>query len=93
MIDDNSKEFIARHIGPSQKDQEKMLQAVGAKSLDGLMKSTVPEKILLSEELRVSEPISENDALKKLKSISEKNEIFRNFIGMGYYNTYTPNVI
>jgi glycine dehydrogenase len=93
MIDDNSKEFIARHIGPSQKDQEKMLHAVGAKSLDDLMKNTVPEKILLSDELKVSEPISENDALKKLKSISKKNEIFRNFIGMGYYNTFTPNVI
>jgi glycine dehydrogenase len=93
MIDDNSKEFLARHIGPSQEDQEKMLQAVGAKSLNDLMKNTVPEKILLSEELKVDEPISENDALKKLKSISKKNEIFRNFIGMGYYNTITPNVI
>ena len=93
MIDDNSKEFIARHIGPSQEDQETMLQAVGAKSLDDLMKNTVPEKILLSEELKVDEPVSENDALKKLKSISKKNEIFRNFIGMGYYNTFTPNVI
>ena len=57
------------------------------------MKNTVPEKILLSEELKVSEPVSENDALKMLKSISKKNEIFRNFIGMGYYNTFTPNVI
>ena len=93
MIDDNSKEFLARHIGPSQEDQEIMLQAVGAKSLDDLMKNTVPEKILLTEELNVDEPVSENDALKKLKSISKKNEIFRNFIGMGYYNTFTPNVI
>jgi glycine dehydrogenase len=93
MIDDNSKEFLARHIGPSQKDQEIMLQAVGAKSLDDLMKNTVPEKILLSEELKVDEPVSENDALKKLKSISKQNEIFNNFIGMGYYNTFTPNVI
>ena len=93
MIDDNSKEFLARHIGPSQGDQEIMLQAVGAKSLDDLMKNTVPEKILLAEELKVDEPISENDALKKLKSISKKNEIFKNFIGMGYYNTFTPNVI
>jgi glycine dehydrogenase len=93
MIDDNSKEFLARHIGPSQGDQEIMLQAVGAKSLDDLMKNTVPEKILLSEELKVDKPISENDSLKKLKSISKKNEIFKNFIGMGYYNTFTPNVI
>ena len=60
MIDDNSKEFLARHIGPSKGDQEKMLQLVGAKSLDDLMKNTVPEKILLTEELKVDEPISEN---------------------------------
>ena len=93
MIDDNSKEFLARHIGPSKEDQETMLHMVGAKSLDDLMKNTVPEKILLAEELKVDEPISENDALKKLKSISKKNEIFKNFIGMGYYNTFTPNVI
>ena len=46
MIDDNSKEFLARHIGPSQEDQEIMLRTVGAKSLDYLMKNTVPEKIL-----------------------------------------------
>ena len=93
MIDDNSKEFLARHIGPSQADQEIMLQTVGAKSLDDLMKNTVPEKILLTDELKVDEPISENDALKKLKSISKKNEIFKNFIVMGYYNTFTLNVI
>jgi glycine dehydrogenase len=93
MIDDNSKEFIARHIGPSDEEQLKMLQTVGAKSLNDLMMKTVPEKILLSDELKIDEPMSENDALKKLKSISKKNEIFRNFIGMGYYNSLTPNVI
>ena len=37
--------------------------------------------------------MSENDALKKLKLLSMRNEIYRNFIGMGYYNTITPNVI
>src|SRR6056300_67913 len=93
MIDDNSKEFIYRHIGPSEKEQQKMLEAVGYKTLGNLMDNTVPEKILLKEELKIDEPLSENDALKKLKSISKQNEIFRNFIGMGYYNSFTPNVI
>ena len=93
MIDDNSKEFIARHIGPSDEEQSKMLSLVGAKNLDELIKNTVPEKILLKDELDIEEPSSENDTLKKLKSISKKNEIFRNFIGMGYYNSITPNVI
>ncbi|MBT3599818.1 MAG: glycine dehydrogenase (aminomethyl-transferring), partial [Candidatus Pelagibacter sp.] len=93
MIDNNSKEFIYRHIGPSEKEQKKMLEAVGYKTLENLMDNTVPEKILLKEELKIDEPLSENDALKKLKSISKQNEIFRNFIGMGYYNSFTPNVI
>ena len=57
------------------------------------MKNTVPEKILLKDELKIEEPLSENDALKKLKTISKQNKIFRNFIGMGYYNSFTPNVI
>ena len=92
MIDDNSKEFIYRHIGPSENEQAKMLEAVGYKTLDDLMKNTVPEKILLKEELKIDTPLSENDALKKL-NLFQKNEIFRNFIGMGYYNSFTPNVI
>ena len=93
MIDDNSKEFIKRHIGPSDEDQSKMLNYVGYKSLKDLMINTVPEKILLKEDLKIDEPLSENDALKKLKLISKKNKIFKNFIGMGYYNSITPNVV
>ncbi len=93
MIDDNSKEFINRHIGSSEADQLKMLQSVGYKSLHDLMRDTVPEQILLKDKLKIDDSISENDALRKLKSISKKNIIFRNFIGMGYYNSFTPNVI
>ena len=88
-----SKEFIYRHIGPNENEQAKMLELVGCKTLEDLMKNTVPEKILLKDELKIDAPLSENDALKKLKSISKKNIIFRNFIGMGYYNSLTPNVI
>ena len=69
MIDDNSKEFIKRHIGPSDVDQLKMLQYVGYNSLDELMQNTVPEKILLKDNLKIDQPLSENDALKKLKII------------------------
>ena len=93
MIDNNSKEFIYRHIGPTETEQQIMLKEVGYNSLDDLMKNTVPEKILLKDELKIEEPLSENDALKKLKTISKQNKIFRNFIGMGYYNSFTPNVI
>ena len=93
MIDDTSKEFIKRHIGPSEQDQKKILNYIGSKSIDQLMIDTVPNNILLKDQLKINQSMSESDALKKLKSISKKNETFRNFIGMGYYNCLTPNVI
>ena len=93
MIDDTSQEFINRHIGPSKDDRKKMLDHIGSKSLDQLIRDTVPENILLKSELKISESLSESEALKKLKIISQKNETFRNFIGMGYYNCFTPHVI
>tara|TARA_X000001036_G_scaffold422225_1_gene444961 strand:- start:9470 stop:12337 length:2868 start_codon:yes stop_codon:yes gene_type:complete len=93
MIDDTTQEFIGRHIGPSKNDQIKILDYLGIKTLDHLIKDTVPEKILLKDELKIDNSLSESEALKKLKIISQKNETFRNFIGMGYYNCFTPHVI
>jgi glycine dehydrogenase len=58
-----------------------------------LISKTVPENILLKEELDIGEPNSEYEALRKLKAISKKNKIYSNFIGMGYYGTFTPYVI
>jgi len=93
MIDDTSKEFINRHIGPSNKDQEKILNYIGSKSLDQLIQNTVPKNILLNDELKIGDSLSESEAMKKLKVISQKNQTYRNFIGMGYYNCFTPNVV
>ena len=69
MIDDTSKEFIKRHIGPSEQDQKKILNYIGSKSIDQLMIDTVPNNILLKEKLKINQSMSESDALKKLKSI------------------------
>ncbi len=93
MIDDTSQEFINRHIGPSEEDKSKILNYIGYKSLKELIKSTVPENILLKNELNIDQSLSESEALKKLKLIAQKNETFRNFIGMGYYNCFTPHVV
>ena len=93
MVDDTSKEFIKRHIGPSKTEQKKILDYINAFSLEQLMKDTVPNDILLKEDLKIDNSLSESEALKKLKLISKKNETFRNFIGMGYYNCFTPNVV
>ena len=93
MLHNSQKDFIRRHIGPSEKDQEKMLKDLNFKSLDEFINSTIPEKIQFKGELNIGEPNSEYEALRKLKAISKKNQIYSNFIGMGYYGTYTPYVI
>ena len=93
MLKNAQKDFIKRHIGPSEKDQKIMLQKLGYKNLEELISKTVPEKILLKESLSIGDSNSEYKALRKLKNISKKNKVFSSFIGMGYYGTYTPYVI
>ena len=93
MLKASQKDFIKRHIGPSDTEQNFMLKELGFKNLDELINKTVPEKILLKESLEIGEPNSEYEALRKLKEISKKNIINSNFIGMGYYGTFTPHVI
>jgi glycine dehydrogenase len=93
MLKSSQRDFIRRHIGPSEEDQNRMLNELGFKNLDDLISKTVPENILLKEKLDIGEPNSEYEALRKLKAISKKNKIYSNFIGMGYYGTFTPYVI
>ena len=57
MIDDTSQEFINRHIGPSKNDQEKILDFIGSKSLNHLIQNTVPNNILLKDELKIDQAV------------------------------------
>ena len=93
MTDNRNKEFIRRHIGPSSEEQKKMLAYLGYDSLDKFIKKIVPEKILEKNPLKINSPISEHDALQQIKQMANQNKVFKSFIGMGYYGTYTPNVI
>ena len=90
---DNSDEFIARHIGPSARDQEVMLAAIGVGSLDELIDKTVPTSIRSQEPLDLEKPISENAALSRVRGLANKIKVARSMIGMGYYPTRTPGVI
>ncbi|WP_375748273.1 aminomethyl-transferring glycine dehydrogenase [Vibrio sp. HN007] len=86
-------EFVARHNGPNKTDQEKMLKAINAESLDQLIEQTVPSSIRLENPLSLEGPMSEHDMLEQMKGFAGKNQIKRTFIGQGYYNTFVPNVI
>ena len=93
MTDNRNREFIRRHIGPSINEQKQMLSYLGFNSLDEFIKKIVPEKIIENNPLDIDEPVSEHEALNQLRQIASQNKIFKSFIGMGYYGTYTPNVI
>ncbi|MBD2212571.1 aminomethyl-transferring glycine dehydrogenase [Nostoc linckia FACHB-104] len=89
----NLDNFRKRHIGPNSEDIEQMLGVLGLPSLDVLINKTVPQAIRLQGALNLPEAQTEYAALAKLKRIAEKNQVFRSFIGMGYYDCITPAVI
>ncbi|WP_435235093.1 aminomethyl-transferring glycine dehydrogenase [Psychromonas sp. PT13] len=89
----DSSEFASRHNGPTQTEQKKMLDTIGLQSIEQLIKQTVPAAINLPNALQLDAPQSEAEMLASLKAIASKNIINRSFIGQGYYNTFTPNVI
>lgn len=89
----NNSEFIGRHIGVCDEDKTKMLESLGYESIDLFISAVVPKKILLSESLDLDDAITETEALDNLGIVAKKNKVLKSFIGQGYYNTITPNVI
>jgi glycine dehydrogenase len=85
--------FQSRHIGPDAAECDAMLQVVGASSLDALMDQTIPARIRLRQPLDLPEGQSEYEFLRALRRVASRNQIFRSFIGLGYYDTITPSVI
>ena len=87
-------EFHKKHIGPSQKEIDEMLQYLNCSSLNQLLEKIVPKNILDIDDQSIGNyQFSENDILEYVKKKGQKNSIFRSLIGQGYYDTITPNVI
>ena len=70
-----------------------MLSTLNLDSLEGLVDETVPAAIALQEPMALGTAMTEPQALAALRSLAEKNELRKSFIGLGYYDTHTPNVI
>jgi glycine dehydrogenase len=90
---ENQHEFISRHIGISACDETLMLSTVGAASRRALIDGIVPRAIARSRPMAIPAAITEAAALAEIRTIADKNRLFRNFIGQGYYGTHTPGVI
>jgi len=85
--------FDMRHIGPSVREEQEMLATLGVASLDELIDQTVPSHIRLTAPLDLPDGMGEHSYLAMLKAKAEKNQLFRSYIGLGYYNCHTPSVI
>jgi glycine dehydrogenase len=80
-------------VGPSPNDAKAMLQSIGFNNFDSMIQSTVPANILKGSDLQLDPPLTESEALAKIKSIANKNKVMTSYIGMGYYDTIVPPVI
>ena len=89
----NSAEFIARHVGPSAAEQQAMLVALGCTNLAELTAQVVPEAIAMTQDLAIVDGCTETQALAELREMADLNQVFKTYIGQGYYGTITPNVI
>jgi glycine dehydrogenase len=84
--------FERRHIGPDEHETQKMLEQIGAASLDQLISETVPASIR-SKPLNLPPALSEQEMLQELANIASKNRVFKSYIGLGYYDCIVPGVI
>ena len=89
----NTNSFQRRHIGPNNVEQAKMLATINAKNLEQLIDETVPDNILLRSPLDLEPAMSEYEYLGHIKELSEKNKVFKSYIGLGYNEAITPSVI
>jgi len=87
------RDFASRHIGPSPREVDAMLTALGVPSLDALIEQTVPASIIHPKPLEHGPAMSEVEVLAHLREIAAKNKVFASFIGMGYHGTHTPGVV
>ncbi|MAC48594.1 MAG: glycine dehydrogenase (aminomethyl-transferring), partial [Oceanospirillum sp.] len=86
-------EFTHRHVGPDAAEQQAMLDSLGVSTLQELIEQTVPGSIRLDDALDMDLGITEVAALAELKALADQNTVNKSYIGMGYHNTYVPNVI
>ncbi|TPX11077.1 uncharacterized protein E0L32_007938 [Thyridium curvatum] len=101
--------FPRRHIGPDDQSTEEMLAALApaVKSLDELVSQVIPPNVKSDRKLfpkprtsetdpierAITEALPEKEVLKQGEHAASLNKVLKNFIGAGYYEAVTPDVI
>ncbi|MFT4831100.1 MAG: glycine dehydrogenase [Psychroserpens sp.] len=85
--------FALRHIGIREEDLPEMLKTVQVDNLEQLIYETIPDDIRLKKPLDLPMAMSEHEFLSHLQKLSEKNKVFKSYIGLGYHESLTPSPI
>ncbi|SEL80576.1 aminomethyl-transferring glycine dehydrogenase [Nonomuraea pusilla] len=93
MSDLSALPFSSRHIGPSESEQQRMLETVGFASVADLVAVAVPEAIRAKDHLTLPAAAGESEAIADLRALAGRNRVLTSMIGLGYYDTVTPAVI
>lgn len=92
FLQESPSGFSDRHIGPTDAERAIMLAEIGVDSVDALIDATVPDSIR-NEELALAAPLSEAQAIARIREIADENQVFTSLIGTGYHGTITPGVL
>src|SRR6266404_2265468 len=85
--------FPRRHIGPGAEETAAMLRLLGYSTVDALIDEAIPAQIRLRRPLQLPAGKHEHEVLTALREVASQNQVFRSYIGMGYYDCLTPAVI
>ena len=86
-------EFVKRHISPLVNDTAEMLKVIGVSTIDQLIDETIPSHIRLKERMKLPAALTEQELLNEATAIANKNKLYKNYLGQGYYGTITPGVV
>ena len=85
--------FQHRHVGATETDAQAMLDVLKLPSLEALIQAVIPDAIRFHSPLNLPAARSEPEVLSDLRRMADRNQVFRSYIGMGYYDCHTPPVI
>ena len=85
--------FLRRHVGPDEADTKAMLGRLGFATLQDLIDAAAPAVIRNPRPFDLEPPLDEPATRARLTELAGRNRVMTSLIGMGYYGTYTPEVI
>jgi glycine dehydrogenase len=74
-------------------EQKSMLETIGVESKEQLISETIPAEIRLTKPLDLEPAMSEYEFLNHIYELSQKNKVYKTYIGLGYHPTILPSVI